>query len=335
MQPLVISQDIGSILGGAGLPKQFFASLGIRRGYDGLLAEVRNDLQEIFSSVFSNFEYLSEEELALGFNKKLKAVRDRGMAVVCLDRVYADSTLTSEQGHYWLDVTRMYDTAGKSTLRPRLHGKFSHMAPDEMVASIARDLTKKGITQIALADDVIFSGGSIVKTAEQFAKNGIIVTDVVSCVAIEDGVKALAKAGIRVDSVRRYENVLDQICERDFLCGIPQSGVLMMIDGKLVKRPYILPFGDIVKRASVPPEHAVAVSELLLGVSAKLWRGLENLAGKHILGRDLPENVDGIAPDARVVDSILQGAAVLRRQGPAVNNNRPAGDRPNAYTITN
>lgn len=333
MQPLVISQDLGSILGGAGLPKKFFASLGVRRGYDGLLAEIRNDLHAVFSNVFPNFEYLGEDELALSFNAKLKAVRDRGMAVVSLDRIYADSSLTSEDGHYWLDVTRMYDVEGKSTLRPRLHGKFSHMAPDEMVASIAQDLAKKGITQIALADDVIFSGGSIVKTAEQFAKNGIIVTDVVSCVAIEDGVKALAKAGIRVDSVRRYEGVLDQICERDFLCGIPQSGVLMMIDGKLVKRPYILPFGDIVKRASVPAHLAVPVSEQLLGVSVKLWRGLENLAGRKIYGKDLPETVDGIAPDARVVDSILEGAAVLKRQAPA-NTNR-LGNRPNAYTNTN
>ena len=38
------------------------------------------------------------------------------------------------------------------------------------------------------------------------------------------------------------ENVIDQVCERDFYFGIAQSGISILKNGKVLKSPYFKPY---------------------------------------------------------------------------------------------
>lgn len=311
MEPYVVSQDLGLILSGQGLPKDHFATLGISKGHEQILPDIRRRLGNVLSEIFPNFIYLVEADLAKKFQDKVADMRSAGIPVVSLDRIYADQSLNGKSGQYFLDVTRVYHPNGVSELRGRLNSKYSELAPDEMVSGIARHLKANGYNRIAMADDVIFSGGSVVTIAQNFERQNILVTDIISCVAIEGGMRALANSGIHTDSIYQYPNVLDQVCERDFFVGMSQAGVLMMADGSLKKCPYLMPYGDPMKRASIPAHLAMDVSHDLLQLSADLWTGLEDLNSKKIYGRDLPESIYMIDPDRRLVDTLREHAHQL------------------------
>ena len=50
------------------------------------------------------------------------------------------------------------------------------------------------------------------------------------------------------------DDVIDQICERDFYFGIAGSGIMINTNNGLYKAPYFKPYGNPYERASIPVE---------------------------------------------------------------------------------
>ena len=103
------------------------------------------------------------------------------------------------------------------------------------------------------------------------------------------------------------ENVIDQICERDFYFGIAGSGISVLTGTTVVKAPYFIPFGNPVERASIPQNSATYFSNSCISRSITLWEEIEKLSKRKILIKDLPEQIQNTSPNDEVIKVLKKG----------------------------
>ena len=97
------------------------------------------------------------------------------------------------------------------------------------------------------------------------------------------------------------DNVIDQICERDFYFGIAQSGISIKRNNDIYKAPYFLPYGNPNARASIPKEYEIDFSKGCIKRSIMLWEEIERLSNSEIYMKDLPEIINYTNKNDRVV----------------------------------
>jgi hypothetical protein len=153
-------------------------------------------------------------------------------------------------------------------------------------------------------DDVVFTGELIVEVIQRLSSLGIKVSLVCVGVGIAEGIHQINQLNCEVRCVRRYEEVIDEICERDFYPGIPFSGRLLIGNGN-VGVPYLLPFGDPGKWASIPLEWQVPFSEFCIKQTVKLFEEIERCSSKIISCAELGRMVSTLPQDkTRFVDAL-------------------------------
>ncbi len=103
------------------------------------------------------------------------------------------------------------------------------------------------------------------------------------------------------------EDVIDQICERDFYFGIAGSGISVRTSTNIVKAPYFLPFGNPVKRASIPIESATYFSNSCITRSILLWQEIEMLSNRKLYIKDLPEQIQNTNQDEEIIKTLKKG----------------------------
>lgn len=176
---------------------------------------------------------------------------------------------------------------------------------EEQIKKISENVDGK----IILADDVVFSGSVLKQIINLFKRNNVEVVKIISCICSMDGYnyfKSNLKYGI--DTLYLMDNdVIDQVCERDFYFGIAGSGILVKRDNKLYKSPYFKPYGDPVNRASIPQEYESYFSESCLDRSLYLWNSIDKLRGCNTKMYELPEKIVNTNNEDEVVK-------VLRRK---------------------
>ena len=214
-----------------------------------------------------NFEpvVIPHDKLSSELQRLVSRYRQEG--IVALDRAYVGDSIAKH-----LEVTRAVNTNLESIgTQPRPYTPSISKQIDRLVASSDADLT--------LVDDVIFSGDAIIEAAELFRAKGARVRTVLAAIAIGEGRKKIEEAGIEVASVVEYKDVKDEICERDFLAGVPFSGrTVYREDGGHYSAPYFEPFGLPERWASI--EDAPAARKLSLYCierSVELWKEVERL----------------------------------------------------------
>ncbi len=225
-----------------------------------------------------------------------------GIPIVSLDKIY----LTEDQKNIiFLDCTRL-DKSNNLVARNNINDLES---VDKQIKIISDLLIKNNISDIVLADDVVFSGSVLKTIIEKFKNNNIQVIGIRSCISTISGYlyfnKTLPlglKCGYLLDS-----DVIDQICERDFYFGIAQSGISTIKNQEIVKAPYFLPFGNPNERASIPKEYEKYFSEGCINRSLYLWQEIERLSGKNIYMRDLPEKINYTNNDDLVIKVLKKG----------------------------
>ena len=133
---------------------------------------------------------------------------------------------------------------------------------------------------ISLADDVVFSGGTISTIIDSLGARGVKVKQVIASVVINGGYEALQDRGVTVQYDRIYDDVIDEVCMRDFIVGVPDGG-RNIIDGNDRKSaPYIWPFGDAEQWASLPKSSLPAFSKVALETSCDFWEEVGRLNGR-------------------------------------------------------
>ena len=103
------------------------------------------------------------------------------------------------------------------------------------------------------------------------------------------------------------ENVIDQICERDFYFGIAGSGISVRTSTNIVKAPYFLPFGNPIKRASIPVDSATYFSNSCITRSILLWQEIERLSSKKLYIKDLPEEIQNTNQEEEIIKTLKKG----------------------------
>ena len=266
--PFVLSQDLSSLL----------RDWSVRHGFCvciGDLFRYRLQISQVLSQVFESVVIIGETELTFGLARQAGLCNE---PVVSLDGVYLSSP-------WQLGLTRQVDSAGNSLgLGPR-HSKADQNA---QMQQLADSLLDAGHDRVVLADDVIFAGDLMDEVIGDLSRRGVFVTDVMAGVSIGQGANRIRQQGINVVAVKHFDTVVDEVCERDFLPGAPQSGRTIAPHGKVdAGLPYILPFGDPTDWASVPEGQAQEFSSRCLEAAISLYEAIGERSGRPVKMRDL------------------------------------------------
>ena len=103
------------------------------------------------------------------------------------------------------------------------------------------------------------------------------------------------------------DQVIDQICERDFYFGIAGSGISVKQNNEVLKAPYFKPYGNPVERSSVPKNEEIRFSLTCLKRSIELWQEIERLNKKRILISELPERIIDTNSEEEVIKTLKKG----------------------------
>ena len=277
-KPYVVSADSRGLLKNWARENQL--TLPNDAYFEGMLKDLEVTLRQYFAEV----DIVSEEFLRQGLNGFIKS---SPVPVVSLDRAYINPKQSNLVG--FLDATRTVDSNLGNT---GLGSRALEITLERQIGQLAARQSGKAI---ALADDVIFEGKTMLQLVQKLRSKGVAVDAILAGIAIKEGKELLEQNGVRVDSLVVYDQVIDEICERDFVVGSPYSG-RSVVNGKGVIEgaPYLYPFGKPVEWASIPPEEAINFSLFALYQSLQLWMKTEQLSRQSIPTGQVAKPVFGL-----------------------------------------
>ena len=223
--------------------------------------------------------------------------------IVSLDKIYVSS---DNKNILFLDCTRL---DGSKTLVSR-NKADDFCSVDTQIKNISSLLKTNNLEEIVLIDDVVFSGSVLTTIINLFKKYEINVVGIRCCVSTlmsYEKFNTKLPLGLKCGFLLG-DDVIDQICERDFYFGIVQSGISVIgEDNYIYKAPYFKPFGNPVERASIPKEYENEFSNGCLERSIELWNEIERLSGKTFFIRDLPEKISNTNENDEIVKVLKKG----------------------------
>lgn len=272
--PYIVSSDVYGLMrhwaqnSGAELPSEAF--------FDDNKAALAHDLK---MATDAQVEVVDQQELEEGMRK---LVDDSDGPVISLDRAYLKTGHEKIIGH--VDATRAVN---------EYHADIGLM-PRPGADSLEKQLKAAAALHdghVNLIDDVIFSGDGTLALAERLIAHGQPVRRVYAGIGIAGGIKKIEEAGIEVICVKTYDDVMDEVCERDFYPGVPMSGrTVLSGDGQHWSAPYLLPMGS-VEWASIQHDRAIAFSASRLICALEMWHGIEEASGRKILASEVPRQL--------------------------------------------
>ena len=212
--------------------------------------------------------------------------------IVTLDKIYVSP---DEVNIFFLDCTRI---SGTNEIVSRKNENL-----DQQVLRLSQSLRGK---KVILADDVIFSGSVLRKIISKLNDQGVKVVGVVSSICTNTAYEYFnnnLKYGVKTNYLMD-DNVIDQICERDFYFDIAGSGIMINTDNGLCKAPYFIPYGNPCERASIPSDYVNDFSKGCLERSIYLWNEIDKLKKENTRILDLPEKIVNTEPQEEVVKTL-------------------------------
>ena len=212
--------------------------------------------------------------------------------IVTLDKIYVSP---DEVNIFFLDCTRI---SGTNEIVSRKNENL-----DQQVLRLSQSLRGK---KVILADDVIFSGSVLRKIISKLNDQGVKVVGVVSSICTNNAYEYFnnnLKYGVKTNYLMD-DNVIDQICERDFYFGVAGSGIMINTDNGLCKAPYFIPYGNPCERASIPNDYVNDFSKGCLERSIYLWNEIDKLKKENTRMLDLPEKIVNTEPQEEVVKTL-------------------------------
>jgi hypothetical protein len=274
--------------------KRWGKTKGLDLPDDNFFLESAEELKNELSGIFGDVTVIPEEHLKFGLEKMVKTAR---RPVLSLDRAYLDGRDGLVAGH--LDVTRAVDPEFNDLgLRPRPGCKTI----DEQIA----ELRSPDKSEVCLADDVIFGGGGIVELIKRLAEVNRPVSRVFTGIGIKEGVEKVRAEGVPVSCVIEYDEVIDEVCQRDFWGGAPLSGRTVISDKEETwSAPYFKPFGLPEKWASIPAENVEAFSAFCFLKTIELWRQVEKVNGASLRTSEVPRLLKGVEENDSIVEALM------------------------------
>ena len=209
--------------------------------------------------------------------------------IVSLDKIYIQP---DDKNIYFLDCTRV---DGSNEIVSR-----GGISIDDQILLLASAIDSK---EIILADDVVFSGKVLRDIIGRFKRLGINVVGIISSICTKDAYdnfNRTLKCGVKTNYLLG-EDIIDQVCERDFYFGVAGSGIMIDTGDGFYKAPYFRPYGNPCERASIPKEYEEYFSRGCIERSIYLWEKIDNTRGKRTLIGELAEPIINTTSDDEVV----------------------------------
>lgn len=274
MLPYVVSADVASLVQawckdkGWRAPDESF--------FEALSGELCNLLRKPFGSTL---RYLSHKEMREYTSKQFTA---SVAPVVSMDFVYANTPIA-------LHMTRAVVKQGSNFVSAGFVPRAKTAPLTKQAETIARLLGAE--REVVLYDDVIFEGNTIAHAIELLAKHGVRVVEVRAAITVGAGKRHLNS--VPVFSSVHFDEVTDEVCERDFFPGVTQSG-RTLASNTYIGIPYIAPFGDAEGWASIPRAYVPIVSDGCRELTCALYEEIARCNNVQITIADLPRGIYGL-----------------------------------------
>ena len=212
--------------------------------------------------------------------------------IISLDKIFIKP---DEKDIFFLDCTRINGTNKLISRRKE--------TIEKQILRISKELNNN---EIILADDVVYSGNVLKIIINMLNKQNIKVVRVIASISSNESYYYFnnnLKYGIESNYIMSDE-VIDQICERDFYFGIAGSGIMIDTNNGLYKAPYFKPYGNPNKRASIPKEYEICFSKNCLERSTYLWEEIDKMKEKSTKISELPEKIINTNENEEVVKTL-------------------------------
>jgi len=180
---------------------------------------------------------------------------------------------------------------------------------EKQIAFLSSIFNELGVKEIILADDVVFTGSVLKTIISEFKKYNINVIGIRTCISASESYLNFNRTlplGLKCGYLMS-DQVIDQICERDFYFGIAGSGISIIKNNEVFKAPYFKPYGDPVNRSSIPIIEEQRFSLTCLRRSLELWQEIERLNKRKILIKELPERIVDTNENDSVIKTLKKG----------------------------
>ncbi len=275
---------------------------------DELYVDMRAKMKGFLQDIFAKVTFVNSQEIRNGLLESVAAHRAVGLTVISLERAYLEDSEVDGR----IELTRTVDGDGDDVLVSAKRN--SCPVPKLQQFSRLRD------KNIALIDDVVFSGKTLEGTIGQLHHYHTNVHAVTAAIGVKSGVDYLNKARfcvtgqpehMAVHCLEEFDGVSDQVCERDFYPGVPYSGREHFTYDN-ASFPYVLPFGKPQRWASIPEKEAVQFSCLCIDNAVALFEEIERVNNMTISCQFVPRPVFGSPNDGtRFADFLKEKRAQL------------------------
>lgn len=212
--------------------------------------------------------------------------------IVTLDKIYITP---DSKNIYFLDCTRVNGTNDIISRKKE--------SLELQIINLGKILKGKSII---LADDVVYSGSVLKNIINRFKSVDVSVVGVAASICSSNAYEYFnknLKYGVKANFIIS-DNVIDQICERDFYFGIAGSGIMVKTANVLAKAPYFIPYGNPNERASIPKEKELIFSRGCMERSIYLWNEIDKLRLDKTKISELPEKIINTNPSDEVVKTL-------------------------------
>lgn len=267
--PYIVSADIFLLL------KKWANANNFILPEEELFNYLRKEFSDYMMQIFPDFELILEQEISDHLNKASYAT---GLPCISLDPIYFS-------GGFSIELTR------KINLK-RVDQGLQHRFGGEVLLKQLNYLKSQNISEVCLVDDVIYSGSLMDRVIKLLSHAGISVPVVYAGIGIKMGINRLLYDGREINCLKIYNEVIDEVCERDFYPGVPYSG-RSLIGKENIGLPYILPYGIPGEWASIPIKWQEPFSEFCLEQTIKLFEEIQKTSKKIIYCSDIKRKVPG------------------------------------------
>ncbi|MEK7532588.1 MAG: phosphoribosyltransferase, partial [Patescibacteria group bacterium] len=165
--------------------------------------------------------------------------------------------------------------------------------------------TLGGERHIVIYDDIIFTGHLLSEACREIEVAGFKIEHVLCGVGIGEGARRMEKNGWTVGCKVEYTEVVDQVCERDFYPGIDYCGRTLATDHTL-GFPYLFPFGNPCKWASIPESHAKRFSQFCLEQSVRLFEEIGQQSKRIVLCSHIERKLPDVSENGAIFVDYLR-----------------------------
>lgn len=300
---IVFSNDIKKILNGNNALNFKYFKNGIPENLTDTIDNLRINFSKETKKIFNNkAEIITEEKMQDSLLTNITQYINK-IPIVTLDSIYLKP---NNQNIYFLDCTRLNQESNLVS-RNDMNNPFS---VEQQIKKLSLLFKLQKQQEIIITDDVIYSGSVIKKVIKLFNKEGIKVKIVISAITTSKAQKDIIKSlNIPIKSeIILDENIIDQICERDFYFGIAGSGIATRTNENIIKKaPYFYPYGNPIVRASIPEKNALQFSKNCINRSILLWEEIQKRTNQFIYIKDLPEQIINTNPNEEIIYTLKKG----------------------------